>query len=414
MASPPNHSPHTAFRAAELAAELAGGADFRAVVEHLAGDDERTLAEQIELTRIPAPPFGEELRARRFAEMLAESASEPCWTDAAGNVLARTGEEGAAAPVVVAAHLDTVFPAETRIEVTRSGNRIEGPGISDDSRGLAAVLALARVVRAGPFPLERPVLWVGTVGEEGAGDLRGVRHLFRPDGPAGDAAAFVSLDGAGSTRIVTRGVGSRRYRLGFSGPGGHSWTDWGVANPLHALGRVVADLSRLPLPSETTLTVGRMAGGISVNAIPEEAFLELDVRGPNERELAGLEPSIRDVMERSLTETNAERRSGTTALSPIWELFGDRPAGGTPDDAPLVLAAEAATRQLFGTADRTSSSTDSNVPMSLGIQAVTLGGGGEAGLAHTTEEWFQNVRGAEGIARALLALGLFERLTSEG
>jgi tripeptide aminopeptidase len=211
---------------------------------------------------------------------------------------------------------------------------------------------------------------------------------------------------------VTRGIGSRRYRLGFEGSGGHSWSDWGVPNPLHALGRVVADLSRLRLSSETTLTVGRMAGGISVNAIPERAWLELDVRGPDGDKLAGLEPSIREAMERSLAETNAERRSGTPALSPIWELFGDRPAGATPNDAPLVVAAEAATRQVFGTAERTASSTDSNVPMSLGIQAVTLGGGGEAGLAHTTEEWFHNVQGPEGIARALLALALFERLSS--
>jgi tripeptide aminopeptidase len=412
MTSPPNHPSHNALRAAELAAELAAEAGFIAALEHLERDDERTLSEQIELTRIPAPSFGEQLRAHRFAELLTRSVSGACRTDAVGNVLARSDGRATAAPIVVAAHLDTVFPAETPIEVTRAGDRIRGPGISDDGRGLAAVLALSRVVGAGLLPLARPVLWVGTVGEEGVGDLRGVRHLFRPGGPASKAAAFLSLDGAGSTRIVTRGIGSRRYRLGFEGSGGHSWSDWGVPNPLHALGRVVADLSRLRLSSETTLTVGRMAGGISVNAIPERAWLELDVRGPDGDKLAGLEPSIREAMERSLAETNAERRSGTPALSPIWELFGDRPAGATPNDAPLVVAAEAATRQVFGTAERTASSTDSNVPMSLGIQAVTLGGGGEAGLAHTTEEWFHNVQGPEGIARALLALALFERLSS--
>jgi len=414
MTSPLDDASDIALRAAEMAAELAAEVGFLTAAAHLESDDERTLSEQVELTRIPAPPFGERLRALRFAELLTESVSGPCRTDEAGNVLARSGGRRDKAPIVVAAHLDTVFPAETRIEVTRSGDRIHGPGISDDSRGLAAVLAMARVVRAGLLALERPVLWVGTVGEEGVGDLRGVRHLFRPGGPARNAAAFLSLDGAGSTRIVTRGIGSRRYRLGFEGPGGHSWTDWGVPNPLHALGRVVADLSRLPLPPETTLTVGRMAGGISVNAIPEAAFLELDVRSADERTLAALEPSIRETMERSLTETNAERRSGTPALSPVLELFGDRPAGATRQDAPLVVAAEAATRQLFGTAERTASSTDANVPMSLGIQAVTLGGGGEAGLAHTTEEWFQNVRGPDGIARALLALTLFERLSPEG
>ncbi len=411
MTSTPNHRLHSAPRADELAAEAAAQPGFLAALRQLEDEDERTLSEQIELTRIPAPPFGEELRGRRFAQLLSESLSDTCRTDEIGNVLARSGGRDDAAPIVLTAHLDTVFPADTRVDVRRSGDHIQGPGISDDGRGLAALLALARVVRAGKLPIHRPVLWVGTVGEEGAGDLRGVRHLFRPDGPARDAAAFVSLDGAGSTRIVTRGIGSRRYRLGFEGPGGHSWADRGVVNPLHALGRVVADLSRLPLPPDAGLTVGRLAGGISVNAIPEHAFLELDVRSADTSQITGLESTIREAMERSLTEANAERRAGTPALSAAWEVFGDRPAGDTPDEAPLVVAAEAATRQLFGVAERTASSTDANVPMSLGIQAITLGGGGEAGLAHTTEEWFQNVRGPEGIARALLTLAIFERLT---
>jgi len=394
------------------AARLADSEAFGAALARLRDDDERTLADQIELTGIPAPPFGEGARGRRYAELLADACAAPAWTDEVGNFRCRTGPEAEGAPIVVAAHLDTVFPEGTPITVARDGDRITGPGIGDDGRGLAAVLALARVLVGGGLRLRRPVLWVGTVGEEGAGDLRGVRHLFRDGGPGDGAAAFVSLDGAGTTRIVTRGVGSKRYRLGFEGPGGHSWSDWGVVNPLHALTRLAAALTRLTLPPGSTLSLGRMAGGISVNAIPERAWMEVDVRSGRDPVLEELEGVVREAMEHELTEANRERRPGTPQLLATWERFGSRPAGTTPEDAPLVVAMRAATEHLFGTSELDASSTDANVPMSRGIPAVTVGAGGDAGLAHTTEEWYRNTQGPEGIARVLLGLVLLDELSS--
>jgi acetylornithine deacetylase/succinyl-diaminopimelate desuccinylase-like protein len=325
--------------------------------------------------------------------------------DAEGNVLGRIPGSAPGEPLVVAAHLDTVFPTGTDVTVRRRGDRLLAPGISDDGRGLAALLALARSLAHGP-ELNAPLLLAATVGEEGAGDLRGVRHLFRAGGPARGARAFISLDGAGLGRIVTRGVGSRRRRIVVQGGGGHSWVDFGTANPIHALGRLVAGLNDVDLPSAppTTLTVARWSGGTSINAIPSEAWIEVEVRSEDPGTLDRLADRVEEQARVWVSRETAAAREGSPPLECRVESIGDRPAGSTPPEAHVVRAAVAATRAVGPDPELTASSTDANLPMSLGIPAVTMGGGGEAGRAHTHEEWYRNRRGPEGVIRALLTV----------
>ena len=371
-------------------------------------DDARTLRQQRELTEIAAPPFGEGPRGDRMAELMEEAGLTSPEKDAEGNVIAWWGdraETGAIAPIVVSAHLDTIFPAGTDVRVREQGDRLVGPGISDDGRGLAALLALARALGHGRPGLSRPLLFVATVGEEGEGDLRGVRHLFREGGPARAAEAFVSLDGAGLSRVVTSGLGSRRFRLGARGPGGHSWVDWGTPNPIHALAIAVASFTELALPHKprTTLSVGRWSGGTSVNAIPQDAWVEIEVRSEALAELDRLDGEIRAGTEAAIGKANRSA-NGRGRLELEVEVIGDRPAGRTEQGHGLVRAAFAATRLVGAEPELATSSTDANIPMSLGIPAITIGAGGEAGLAHTTDEWYRNEGGPEGVLRALLTV----------
>ena len=377
--------------------------DVRRARTRLFEDDERTLSEQRELTEIPAPPYGEERRAERMAEIFDDAGLEKVETDREGNVLGRHG--GGGPPVVVSAHLDTVFPAGTDVRVRQVGDRLVGPGISDDGRGLAALAALGRaVVDAGVEP-PGPLLFVATVGEEGSGDLRGVRHLFREGGPARDAAGFVSLDGAGLARIVNGGLGSRRFRMVVQGPGGHSWVDWGTPNPIHALGRAVGALVELELPDSppTTLTVARWAGGTSINAIPREAWVELEVRSASPGHLDAVEEAVKERVREALRRENRSADAGGDVTLEV-QIIGDRPPGGTSAEACLVRAAVAATRSVGVEPELAVSSTDANVPMTLGVPAITMGAGGEAGQAHTPDEWYRNEAGPEGILRALLTV----------
>jgi acetylornithine deacetylase/succinyl-diaminopimelate desuccinylase-like protein len=318
--------------------------------------------------------------------------------------------EGVGDPVAVAAHLDTVFPEGTPVTVRKEGDRILGPGISDNGRGLAALLAMVRCLAREDISLSRPLLLAGTVGEEGVGNLRGVRHLFSESGAAHRACAFISLDGAGNQRVVNRSVGSCRVRIRLTGPGGHSWVDWGTPNPVHTLGTTITALTTLPLQPGATLSVGRVSGGISVNAIPEEAWMEMEVRSVDEAALETLEARIRATVVDEVERANDRRREGTPPMALHWQSMGKRPAGTTSPSTPLVQAASLATRELSGGVELVSSSTDANVPMHLGIPSITLGAGGEAGQAHTIEEWYRNVRGPEGIARALLTLLVLDRL----
>ncbi len=372
----------------------------------LVDTDARTLREQRELTEIPAPPYGEGPRAARMGELMMASGLAGVETDQEGNVTGWIPGDEEGHPLVVSAHLDTVFPPGTDVRVRREGDRLLGPGISDDGRGLAALLALARALVTLRVRLNNPVLLAATVGEEGNGDLRGVRHLFREGGAARGAAGFVSLDGAGLNRIVATGLGVRRFRATVRGPGGHSWVNWGTANPIHALGHTVARLSELPLPDEprATLTVSRWAGGTSINVIPREASADLEVRCVSEEVLERLSEQVQSALESSVADVNHVATQGTASLTLELTAIGQRPAGQTDPSARLVLAAAAATLALGGSPELVASSTDANVPMALGIPALTMGAGGVAGRAHTTDEWYSNENGPRGILRALLTL----------
>ncbi|CAN5725512.1 M20/M25/M40 family metallo-hydrolase [soil metagenome] len=372
--------------------------------------DPETLAEQVELAQIAAPPFGEAPRGRHVQARFAALGLKHVHSDEVGNVrgtLPRTENTAETAePVIVSAHLDTVFPAEVSLAVRRDGDRIHVPGISDNARGLAGLLALIRVLQEERLSTTHPVVFIATVGEEGAGDLRGVKHLFRSGAAMCSAHAFLSLDGTGLRRIVHRAVGSRRLRLSVHGPGGHSWADWGSANPLHAIGRGIAGMREIELPTDprTTLTVARAGGGTSVNAIPEEAWIEMDLRSEGGTELDILEARVRDAIGTAVDLENARRSRRTRALQARYTVIGDRPGGTISPDTALVRAAVAATRALGARPELAASSTDANVAIALGIPSVTIGLGGESGGIHTLNEWYSNERGAQGLERALLLL----------
>jgi len=396
----------------------------RAARSHLERTDEVTLARQAALCAIPAPTGAEGRRAAHVAELFRAVGLHDVTIDEVGNVYGWTGSNGgrAHAPVVLSAHLDTVFGPEVNVAVERRGQRLEGPGISDNARGLAALVAVAEAMVVTRVRTARRVLFAATVGEEGSGDLRGVKYLLNgtsgnpqglPDGrgeggrvhPA--PAAFIALDGAGLERVVHRALGSKRYRVTFRGPGGHSWAAFGVANPANAVGRAAALLADLPTRTappapRTTCAVVRLGGGTGLNSIPQEAWLDLDLRSEDPKALAQLDVTVRAALDRALDDENRRRASGTPPLTLEHRPVGDRPSGVTPRTHPLVLAAIAANRVLGRDAELASASTDANVPIALGIPAIALGAGGKAGDAHLATEWYENTEGALGIVRALL------------
>jgi acetylornithine deacetylase/succinyl-diaminopimelate desuccinylase-like protein len=380
------------------------------------------LERQIEITSIPAPSFKEEARGKRMAELFREVGLQDVVIDEVGNVLGwypgrwcsnRQKRAGAAPaehpPLIISAHLDTVFPEGTDVTPKREEGRIRAPGISDDGRGLAALLALARVMVDVTLTLPQPLLFVATVGEEGPGNLRGVRHLLAHRSGKIQGCGFVSLDGVGMDRIIHRGVGSTRLRLSLRGPGGHSWTDFGRPNPIHHLGRMVSRAGSLPLPPKprSSLTVARWGGGTSINSIPQEAWVEVDLRSEGAAELKSLEEDLHRVCAEEL-ENASEAPEGSGRLQLEVQEIGRRPAGYTDLSEPIVRAAVEATRLLGEKPRLVASSTDANLPMSLGIPAITMGAGGSGGGIHTLEEWYDNQKGPEGILRALLTVLLLD------
>jgi len=392
----------------------------RAARSHLERTDEVTLARQAALCAIPAPTGAEGHRAAHVAELFRAVGLHDVAIDEVGNVHGWTaGENGrgkgdGGAPVVLSAHLDTVFGPEVNVAVERRGQRLEGPGISDNARGLAALVAVAEAMVVTRVRTARPVLFAATVGEEGSGDLRGVKYLLNGKSGKGEGgrvhpapAAFIALDGAGLERVVHRALGSKRYRVTFRGPGGHSWAAFGVANPANAVGRATALLADLPTRTappapRTTCAVVRLGGGTGLNSIPQEAWLDLDLRSEDPKALAQLDVTVRAALDRALDDENRRRAPGTPPLTLEHRPIGDRPSGVTPRTHPLVLAAIAANRVLGRDAELASASTDANVPIALGIPAIALGAGGKAGDAHLATEWYENTEGALGIVRALL------------
>ncbi len=406
----------------DLIARLLAHDRVRAAVHHIERTDEVTLARQAALSAVPAPTGAEAQRAARVAELFREVGLRDVTLDDVGNAVGWAGGEAAdagaqhaaplPAPVVLAAHLDTVFGPEVNVAVERRGPRLEGPGISDNARGLAALLAVAEAIVATRLPTARPILFAATVGEEGSGDLRGVKHLLNGKRETGNGkpAAFIALDGAGLERVVHRALGSRRYRVTFRGPGGHSWAAFGVANPANAVGRATALIADLPAPGappappapRTTCAVVRLGGGTGLNSIPQEAWVDLDLRSEDPRALAQMDVTVRAALERALDDENRRRAPATPPLGLDVRLVGDRPSGITPRAHPLVQAAIAANRVLGRDAELAAASTDANVPIALGIPAIALGAGGKAGDAHLATEWYENADGALGIVRALL------------
>ncbi len=370
----------------------------------LADGDEQLLRTQIALCEIPAPTGAEGERGASVAARFRQLGLADVTIDEVGNVTGVRAGTSDGAPVLVCAHLDTVFPEGTPVSVEREGRQLAGPGIVDNSRGLAAMLALAGAIDGEHLRTERPIIFSATVGEEGSGDLRGVKHLIARLPALPDSC--IALDGAGDDRIVNRALGARRYRVSFHGAGGHSWASFGVPNPVHAAGATAAKLALLPLPRSprTTLSVCRIGGGISVNAIPEEAWLEIDLRSASAAVLARCADELHEVVRQAARDENRRRSPGTAPLSYIVSTIGDRPCGDVPDDHPLVRMAVDATRLIGRHPELTTASTDANVPISMGIPAIAIGAGGRGGGVHTPGEWYDNTDGTLGMARALTVL----------
>jgi tripeptide aminopeptidase len=364
--------------------------------------DAAIVRSQVAVSEIAAPTGEEQRRAAWIAKRFAGLGLADIRSDAAGNVIGRRrgARSGGGPAVAVCAHLDTVFPRGTAVRVRHDGDLLLGPGIGDNGRGLAAMLALAEEIDGVRLRTDRPIDFVATTGEEGTGDLRGAKAFFRS---RDDVAAAIALDGAGDERIVHRGLGSRRYRILFRGPGGHSWAAFGVVNPVHAAGAAIAKLASIIVPREprTTLSVGRVGGGIAVNAIADEAWLEVDLRSTTVRMLDRYDREIRLAVRAAEIEENARRVPTSPPLSCAIETIGDRPCGDVPADHPLVLSAIDATRLIGREPELATASTDANVPISLGVPAIAIGAGGRGGDAHTPSEWFDNTSGTVGLARAL-------------
>jgi acetylornithine deacetylase/succinyl-diaminopimelate desuccinylase-like protein len=376
----------------------------QAALLHVEEHDAQTMADLVALTEIPAPPFMEHERARAFMAMLLELGVDTAYIDAEGNVISRRRGTAGGRVVAISAHLDTVFPDGTDTRVRTAGDTLYAPGIGDDTRGLAAVLAVLRAMNAAGVRTEADILFIGTVGEEGLGDLRGMKHLFREDGPRIDA--FISVDGTSDSRITHRGLGSHRYRVTFEGPGGHSWGAFGLANPAHAMSRGVryfqddADTFTRSGP-RTSYNVGRIGGGTSINSVPFEAWMEVDMRSESNESLEHIDSLFQAAMLRALEEENGLRRRGP-ALTVSVDLIGDRPSGTIPAEAPFVQRARAATELMGLSPELGVSSTDSNIPISMGVPAITIGGGGDGIAAHSPDEGFVNRNGHVGVQRALL------------
>ena len=363
--------------------------------------------EHIRICSIPATPFAEHERAEYLAQRFRELGLSDVSIDEEGNCIGLYYGRSSSPLSVVSAHLDTVFPAGTDFTVRRERQRLLAPGIADDGCGLIALVAILQAMRAARIQTEGSILFVGTVGEEGEGNLRGVRHLLtRGYWSKRKIDAFLSFDGPGVDRITNRALGSRRYRVEFNGQGGHSWGDFGVPNPVHALGRAISRLAAYPVPRDprTTFNVGSVTGGTSVNAIPENAAMEVDLRSAGDAELKRLDAFFRRAMKDAAEDENARRRPGDAPLKFRMELIGERPSGETPADSALVKLAIESTRLLGVEPRLDQSSTDSNLPISLGIPAVTLGAGGTSGFSHTLAEWYDPRDRDKGLKRGLLLI----------
>jgi acetylornithine deacetylase/succinyl-diaminopimelate desuccinylase-like protein len=379
---------------------LAGLKCVHKAAEWFAAHESQLAELQVEMTAIPAPPFHEQQRSAWMLEKFSEFGLLEPYIDGIGNVIGQIPGSDSGPFIVLSAHIDTVF-TETQIAVRRDGNRLVGPGVADNSAGLVALLALAGAVRDAGVRTRLPLLLLANVGEEGEGDLRGMRHFFDDPRWQGQIASLLALDGAGTDTIVTEALGSRRFEISIHGPGGHSWSDFGLPNPIVLLARVIDALSRIALPQNprTSLNVGTIKGGTSVNAIPQTAVIQVDVRSPDPRNIAAVEEELRSVIEKVTGEV--ERSAGVEAQV---RVIGDRPAAELPQRSAILEALRMVDAQLGIKAQIHCASTDANIPLSLGIPAVAVGAGGLGARAHTLQEWFIPRERELALKRILLTL----------
>ena len=373
---------------------------------HVLNARDRLNAELIELTEIPAPPFAEGARAVRFAEMLREAGLADVTVDEAGNVIGRRPGTVGDRVVAYTAHLDTVFPADTDVSVSVEGDTYKAPGVGDNTRGLVVVLAVLRALEAAGVETEADILFIGNVGEEGLGDLRGVKHLFR-DG-ADKIDSMIAVDGGKSSRLIYGGVGSHRYRVTYKGPGGHSWGAFGTANPHHALGRAIAAFVKegpdaVAGQPKVSYNIGRVGGGTSINSVPFESWMEVDLRSGSQDRLDVIDAVFQNAVQQALAEENAARTRGPELTVNVTRV-GKRPAARGDIESALVQRAAAAMRALEIEPAFAISSTDANYPISLGIPAITMSRGGVSGGSHSLHETWQDEDGHVAIQIGLLTL----------
>jgi acetylornithine deacetylase/succinyl-diaminopimelate desuccinylase-like protein len=378
-----------------------------AALAHLGAEVDAITEEQIRITAIPAPLFQEAARGAYLSRLLSE-AGLTVHTDEIGNVIGRRPGRSGSDLVMLSAHLDTVFPAGTDLRARREGGRIHAPGISDNGTGLAALLALARALRDSNVQTASTILFVADVGEEGEGNLRGMRKLVETYGS--QLRYIIVLDGSNTDYVSALALASRRVEITLSGPGGHSWSDFGAPNPIHALARGVARFVRTPVPESprTSFNVGSIEGGTSVNSIPDRAAIKVDLRSESEPELAKLENALRRDMQAGLDEeVSAARKRGFSAtqnLSLEFDVLGVRPGGELAPDSPLLAALRAADQYLGNRSRIERSSTDANIPLSVGIPAIAMGAGGHSAGAHSLGEWFDPEGREMGLRRVLLTM----------
>lgn len=361
---------------------------------------------QRELAEIPAPPFGEAVRTEWLRLRFSALGLEDVHADAIGNVFGSLRFNDAQAGIAASAHLDTVFPAGTCLETREEGSRLYGPGISDNAAGVAALLAVASAVKRSGLRLDTNVVFIGNVGEEGEGNLRGMRHIFASPRWKDAIASLLVIDGAGTDTYVTQALGSRRLEITFRGPGGHSWSDFGVPNPILLLSRALSRFSQVTVPESprTTFNIGVVQGGTSVNSIPETASARVDLRSASMQELHKLEERLRECVNEAWSEVPLSYRTAEPRVRIGIESIGDRPAAELPSDARILRVLQAVDSHLRIRSFARLASTDANVPLSLGKEATTIGAGGDGGSAHTLREWFDCANRDLGLKRILLAL----------
>jgi tripeptide aminopeptidase len=382
-------------------AALMNEPSIRAAFDAVKRNEPSIIEQQIKICEIPAPPFHEEVRGRELKRLFESLDLHDVRTDRAGNVIGVRPGKSARPNLVFAAHLDTVFPEGTDVKVTVDGDILKGPGIGDDCRGLAAMLGVIRALDEAHIETPGTITFVADVGEEGLGDLRGMKELFGAT-LKGQIDKFFSVDGLGFT-IDNVGVGSNRYRVTFKGPGGHSYGAFGMANPIQAMGRAIAKIDAFEVPAQpkTTFNVGRVGGGTSVNAIPFEAWMEVDMRSADAASLKAVDDKFKAALQQAVDEENKRWNDrGTVTVSA--ELVGLRPGGNTPENDPIVQTAIAVSKAMGFPVSLHEGSTDANVPMNLGIPAITIGGGGGGSGAHSLGETFNSRNSWQGTERALL------------